>query len=53
MSDGQAKDRIGTTHAEMVAGFQSFYYGLALSNSPAVLKMLLETVPHDNRVAEL
>ncbi|KAG9800885.1 2-amino-3-carboxymuconate-6-semialdehyde decarboxylase, partial [Aureobasidium melanogenum] len=48
MSDGQAKDRIGATHAEMVAGFQSFYYDLALSTSPAVLKMLFETVPHDH-----
>ncbi|KAL3466890.1 hypothetical protein BJX64DRAFT_301331 [Aspergillus heterothallicus] len=38
----------GKTQEELIADFQSFYYDLALSSSPAVLNMLLELVPHDH-----
>ncbi|KAG9518362.1 hypothetical protein KCU93_g8429, partial [Aureobasidium melanogenum] len=48
MPDAVAKDHIGATYDEMMVGFQSFYYDLALSVSPAVLKLLLENVPHDH-----
>ncbi|KAH0175023.1 2-amino-3-carboxymuconate-6-semialdehyde decarboxylase, partial [Aureobasidium melanogenum] len=48
MPDAAAKDRIGATYDEMMVGFQSFHYDLALSTSPAVLKLLLENVPHDH-----
>ncbi|KAG9570596.1 2-amino-3-carboxymuconate-6-semialdehyde decarboxylase, partial [Aureobasidium melanogenum] len=48
MPDAAAKDRIGATYDEMMVGFQSFHYDLALSTSPAVLRLLLENVPHDH-----
>lgn len=42
------KNRNSITHAQLIEGYRSFYYDLALSSSPAVLKTLLDTVPHDH-----
>ncbi|KAL1615724.1 hypothetical protein SLS54_008854 [Diplodia seriata] len=38
----------GMTHEKVVAAFRSFHYDLALSASPAVLKLLLDMVPHEH-----
>lgn len=46
--DVLARSRVGTTHDEIMAGYRSFYYDLALSASPGVLNMLLASVPHDH-----
>jgi predicted TIM-barrel fold metal-dependent hydrolase len=43
-----AKAGSGMTHRQIMGGFRKFYYDLALSASPAVLKMLLELVPGDH-----
>lgn len=40
--------RIGTTHEKALESFRSFHFDLALSSSPAVLDMLLKTVPSDH-----
>ncbi|KAF9884821.1 hypothetical protein FE257_001237 [Aspergillus nanangensis] len=37
----------GKSPAEIMEDFRSFYYDLALSSSPAVLKLVLELVPHN------
>ncbi|KAL4895036.1 hypothetical protein BDV59DRAFT_200293 [Aspergillus ambiguus] len=41
-----SKLTFGKTSEEIMSDFQSFYYDLALSSSPAVLNMVLELVPH-------
>lgn len=38
----------GKTSADIMNDFRSFYYDTALSSSPAVLRLLLELVPHDH-----
>ena len=43
-----AKVRIGTTHEQMVKDFRSFHFDLALSSSPAVLRMAMELIPHEH-----
>lgn len=37
--------KLGTTHDRVIADFRSFYFDLALSTSPHVLKMVLELIP--------
>ncbi|GME33931.1 2-amino-3-carboxymuconate-6-semialdehyde decarboxylase [Neofusicoccum parvum] len=48
--DFPAKRGVGMTHERMVEALRSFHYDLALSASPAVLKMALELIPHDQIV---
>ncbi|KAK0642627.1 6-methylsalicylic acid decarboxylase [Lasiodiplodia hormozganensis] len=43
-----ANELTGVTYEKIVKAFRSFHYDLALSASPAVMKMLLELVPHDH-----
>lgn len=43
-----ANELAGMTHEKIMKAFRSFHYDLALSASPAVMKMLLELVPHDH-----
>lgn len=43
-----AKTVLGVTHDRVMENFRKFYYDLALSSSPAVLRMVLELVPHDH-----
>lgn len=38
----------GMTHEKTMKAFRSFHFDLALSASTAVLKLLLELVPHDH-----
>lgn len=38
----------GKTPEEIMEDFRSFYFDLALSSSPAVLNLVLETIPHDH-----
>ncbi|KAK3346956.1 hypothetical protein B0T25DRAFT_461213 [Lasiosphaeria hispida] len=40
----------GTTYDEAAQALKSFYYDVALSTSPQVLRTLLEVVPHDHIV---
>lgn len=37
----------GMTYDQVMGGFRKFYYDLALSSSPAVVRTLLDLVPHD------
>ncbi|CAI7582964.1 unnamed protein product [Penicillium discolor] len=37
----------GKTYADIMDDLRSFHYDVALSSSPAVMKLLLELVPHD------
>lgn len=46
--DFAAYYKTGTTHEKTMEDFQSFYYDLALSFSPHVLKMGLDIIPHDH-----
>lgn len=47
--DAAATARVyGKTSDEIMEDFLSFYFDLALSSSPAVLKMVLELIPHDH-----
>lgn len=43
-----ASFKMGINHREVVESFRSFYYDLALSSSPAVLKLLLDLLPNDH-----
>jgi hypothetical protein len=38
----------GKTSEEIMEDFRSFYFDLALSSSEAVLKLVLDAIPHDH-----
>lgn len=40
----------GKTSEDIMEDFRSFYFDLALSSSPAVMRLLLELIPHDHIV---
>ncbi|CAI7672009.1 unnamed protein product [Penicillium palitans] len=42
------KKTYGKTYADIMDDLRSFHYDVALSSSPAVMKLLLELVPHDH-----
>lgn len=42
------KKTYGKTYADIMDDLRSFYYDVALSSSPAVMKLLLELVPHEH-----
>ncbi|KAI5236775.1 amidohydrolase family protein [Aureobasidium subglaciale] len=46
--DLAAEARPGTTYDQMLRDFRSFHFDLALSSSSAVLKMMMDLVPHDH-----
>lgn len=48
--DVAARWVMGTTHDEATQAMRSFYYDVALSTSPQVLRTLLEMVPEDHIV---
>lgn len=43
-----AKAMVKATEKSIMDDFRSFYYDLALSSSPAVLRMVIDLVPHDH-----
>ncbi|KAK3385852.1 hypothetical protein B0H63DRAFT_523168 [Podospora didyma] len=50
VTDVIANWNVGTTHDDALQAFRSFYYDTALSSSPHVLQLLLDSVPHDHIV---
>lgn len=46
--DVAARWKTGTQYDDVVESFRKFYYDVALSSAPQVLRTLFDTVPHDH-----